>query len=119
MAVAKRQRQEKPVKIKKEGLQTGVRTLGKTDNSPGYPNFHRAGSEGRRQVYKRRKPRIGASLLSALFGPLALRSRGCIFLCLSIKWSYNTGLSVASNFCCGKTEPRKLHTPPTLYNRKF
>ena len=27
--------------------------------------------------------------------------------------SRNTGLSVASNFCCGKTEPRKLQTPLT------
>ena len=30
--------------------------------------------------------------------------------------SCNSGLSIASNFCCGKTEPRKLHTPLTLLN---
>ena len=34
-------------------------------------------------------------------------------VCLPIKLSYNTGLSVASNFCCGKTELRELQTPPT------
>ena len=27
-------------------------------------------------------------------------------------WGCNTDLSVASDFCCGETEPRKLHTPP-------
>ena len=31
------------------------------------------------------------------------------FAC-QIKLSCNTGPSVASNFCCGETEPRKLHT---------
>ena len=30
-----------------------------------------------------------------------------------IKLSYNTGPSVASNFCCSETEPGKLQTPPT------
>ena len=119
MAVAKRQRQEKPTKKKKkESLQPGVESSGNTKSSPGQPNLHRAGSSGRRQMYKRRKPRrIGASLLFSLLGPPALRCRGCIFLCLPVKWSCNSGLSVASNFCCGKTEPRRLHTPPTLYNR--
>ena len=27
--------------------------------------------------------------------------------------SCNTGLSITSKFCCGKTEPRKLHIPLT------
>ena len=32
-----------------------------------------------------------------------------------IKLSYNTGLSVTSNFCFSETGPRKLHTPQHLY----
>jgi len=30
------------------------------------------------------------------------------------KLSCNTGPPIASNFCCSKTEQRKLYTPPTL-----
>ena len=37
------------------------------------------------------------------------------FTC-QIKLSCNTDLSVTSNFCCSKTEPRKLHTPLTVTN---
>ena len=46
MAVAKRQRREKPAKIqqkKVQGQRTGVRTSGKTNNTPGWPNLHRTG----------------------------------------------------------------------------
>ena len=46
MAVAKRQRREKPAKIqqkKVQGPRTGVRTSGKTNNIPGWPNLHRTG----------------------------------------------------------------------------
>ena len=39
--------------------------------------------------------------------------QGYIFLYLPIKLSYNTGLSVTSDFCYGRTELRKLHTPLT------
>ena len=42
MAVAKRQGREKPTKIK-EDPRTGVRTSGKTNNTPGWPNLHRTG----------------------------------------------------------------------------
>jgi len=46
-----------------------VRTSSKTNAPPGYPNLHRTGSGGRREMYKRRKPkRIGASLLFLSFG---------------------------------------------------
>ena len=46
MAVAKRQRREKPAKIqqkKVQGQRTGVRTSGKTNNTPGCPSLHRTG----------------------------------------------------------------------------
>ena len=36
-----------------------------------------------------------------------------LVLYLPIKLSYNTCPSVTTNFCCSKTEPRKLHTHPT------
>ena len=44
----------------------------------------------------------------------ALIPPGCVFLCLPIKLSYNTGPSITSNFCCGERELRKLSTPPTI-----
>ena len=37
--------------------------------------------------------------------------RGVFSSACQIKLSYNTGPSVASNFCCSKTGPRKLQTP--------
>ena len=57
MAVAKRQRREKPAKIqqkKVQGPRTGVRTSGKTNNTPGWPNLHRTGP-GRDKHKKRRQ----------------------------------------------------------------
>ena len=51
MAVAKRQGREKPTKIK-EDPRTGVRTSGKTNNTPGWPNLHRTGP-GRDKHIKR------------------------------------------------------------------
>ena len=44
MAVAKRQGRGKARKNRtQEGLRTGVRTSGKTNNTPGWPNLHRTG----------------------------------------------------------------------------
>ena len=69
MAVAKRQGREKPAKIDQRKVRTGVRTSGKTNSLPGWANLQKAGSAGRRQMYKRRKPRrIEASLFSLFFG---------------------------------------------------
>ena len=63
------------------------------------------------------KTELWASLLSLLGWP-TLIPRGCIFFCLPIKLSGNTGPSVTSNFCCGETEPGKSHTLPTKGSRK-
>ena len=55
MAVAKRQGREKPGKIEQKkvrGPRTGVRTSGKTNNTPGWPNLHRTGP-GRDKHIKR------------------------------------------------------------------
>ena len=80
MAVAKRQEREKPPKIEKRkvkgSLRTGVRTSGRTNSTPGWPNLHRAGQgEGKKPI------KAGAKVLSlspphactlSLFLPLPL-----------------------------------------------
>ena len=44
MVVAKRQRREKPMKIEQKKVwKTRMRTSGKTNNTPGWPNLHRTG----------------------------------------------------------------------------
>ena len=43
MAVATRQGREKPAKMKQKKVQGGVRTSGKTNNTPGWPSLHRTG----------------------------------------------------------------------------
>ena len=78
MAVAKRQRREKPAKIEKiKGL----------------------------------RPLFFSSFGSAR--PHSLRVYYPLFFLT--KLSYNTDPSVASNFCCDKTEPKKLHIPKTIW----
>ena len=53
-----------------------------------------------------------ASLQVFWVGPPSHFKDAFSFAC-QIKLSYNTGPSVASNFCCSETEPGKLQTPPT------
>ena len=67
----------------------------------------------RRKKHKKRSQNWTRGFSSCLLGRPTLMLWGCIFLCLPIKLSYNTGPSATSNFCCGKTEPRELHAPPT------
>ena len=44
MVVATRQGRENPAKMKQKKVRgPGVRTSGKTNNTPGWPNLHRAG----------------------------------------------------------------------------
>ena len=43
MVVAKRQRREKPMKIEQKVWKTRMRTSGKTNNTPGWPNLHGTG----------------------------------------------------------------------------
>ena len=66
MAVAERPGREKPLKIeqrKVRGPRTRVRTSGKTNSTPGWPNLHRTGP-GREKHIKR-----GAKALFSLFLP--------------------------------------------------
>ena len=61
MAVATRQGREKPGKMKQKKVQ-GVRTSGKTNNTPGWPNLHRTGPERDKHIHRGAK----ASSLSLL-----------------------------------------------------
>ena len=49
MAVAKRQEREK---LAKEGPGTRVRTSGKTNNTPGWPNLHRTGPGREKHIHR-------------------------------------------------------------------
>ena len=105
MAVAKRQRREKPVK-----------TSGKTNSPPGQPSSHGAGSRGGEKHTKRgAKIELGVSLL---FTARPHSSR-MYFPLLANKLSYNTGPSITSNFCCGKTKLRKLQTTLRAGNNSY
>ena len=92
----------------KESPRTRVRNSGKTNSPPSQTNLHSAGSGGRRQMYKRRKPR---RIEAPLLGWPTLE--GVFSFTFYMKLSCNTNSSVASKFCRSKTEPRKLQTPPT------
>ena len=58
MVVAKRQRKEKAWESgTKENLRTGVRTLGEKNSPPWPAQFPQGRLRGKRQMYKKRKPR--------------------------------------------------------------
>ena len=65
--VAKRQRKGKDLENRtKENPWTGVRTSDETNTPPSWlAQLHRAGSAGRKQMNKWRKPRIEASPLGS------------------------------------------------------
>ena len=65
MAVATRQGREKPAKMKQKKVQGGVRTSGKTNNTPGWPSLHRTGP-GRDKHINRRAKASSLSLSHAL-----------------------------------------------------
>ena len=100
----------------KEGPRTRVKTSGKINSPPGQPNLHRAGQAqwgGDKCIKGGSLERLG-HLFSQSFGSARPHSSRVYYpLFFLIKLSYNTGPSVASNFCCSKTEARKLHTPRT------
>ena len=70
MAVAKKTRKGKASKNRtKEGPRTGVRTSGKTNNTPGWPNLHRTGPGGEKHIKRGAK----ALSLSCTLGCSSLR----------------------------------------------
>ena len=110
MAVAKRKRREKPRELEQKkvwgsewGPQVKQTTLLTSPICIGQ----------RKEKRQKEEPKLSQRLLFSLclLGQPALTPRGCILLCLPIKLSCNNGPSIASNFCCDETEPRKLHTP--------
>ena len=118
MAVAKRQRKEKPTKIERRKVwgpewgpqvkQTALLA------SPIY--IMQTQGEGDKYI-KGGSLEWSKPLFFACFGsgrPHSLRVFYPLFFL--IKLSCNTSSSMASNFCCSETEPRKLHTPPTIPN---
>ena len=57
-----------------------MRTSGKTNNTPGLPNLHRAGSGGGEKTYKKRSQSWSGGLSSRLLGQHTVIPQGCIFL---------------------------------------
>ena len=110
MAVAKKQGKEKPVKIvqrKVWGLQWGPQT--KQTALLASPIYIGQAQGKERKTYKKRSQNWArACLLFSLhlLGQPTLTHRGCIFLCLPIKLSCNTAVTLV--------HPRKLHRAVTL-----
>ena len=125
MAVAKRQRREKSMKIEQRDVwgpeweprvkQTALLA------SPIY--IGQAHGEEKKKSIKRGASGFFSLLFTSFRSAYPHDSR--MYFPLLAKWNWaispgcNTGLSIASNFCCGETELRKLHTPPTLLNGRF
>ena len=95
MAVAKRQRSEKPTKTEqREVPRIGMRTTGRTSRTPGQPDLHRAGpGGGEKNIRRGAKGQVSLCLSlscslslslsffsSHLLDRHALTPRGCIFL---------------------------------------
>ena len=114
MAVAKRQRKEKPAKMEQKKIQgPGVRTSVKQTALLASPIYIGQAQGKEEKTYKKRSQNW-ASLLFTSFG-LAHPSFEDVFsFACQVKLSCNTDLSVDSNFCCGETELKKLQTPPTV-----
>ena len=115
MVVAKRQESGKNHENRtKEGPRTRVRTSCKTTGLLASPIYiGQAQGEERKDIKRGAKiePRV-SSLCVFWVGLPSFLQDAFSFAC-QIKLSHNTGMSVVSNFCCSKTEPRKLDIPPT------
>ena len=115
MSVTTRQRREKPMKIEQrmvQGLKWGpqVKQTAFLASTIYIGQAHWGGDK----CIKGGSLEGLRPLFSSSFGsahPHSLRAYYPLFFLK--KLSCNTDLSVASNFCCGETEQRKSHTPPT------
>ena len=67
----------------KKGPRTGVRTSGRTNSTPGQPNYIRQAPGGREKHIKRGAKGSGLSLLFVSLDQHALAPRRCIFLLFS------------------------------------
>ena len=77
MAVATRQGREKPAKMKQKKVRgPGVRTSGKTNTTPGWPDLHTTGP-GRDKQIKREAKASSPSLSPARWGALLMSLDRC------------------------------------------
>ena len=100
---------------RKEGPRIRVRTTCKTTGLLASPIYiGQARGEEIKGIKRGAKiESLGLSSLCVFWDGLSSLLQGVFSFACQIKLSRNTGLSIASNFCCSETEPRKLHTPPT------
>ena len=129
MAVAKRQRREKPAKIEQRKVRRPEWEPQVKQTAPQASPVYIGQAPGEEKEQKKRGQNWTGGFSLHLLGRPAFMPRGCIFLCFLNKttktWNCNTGPSeeitrgcntgpsVASNVCCDKAELRKLQTPPT------
>ena len=66
MAVAKRLEGKAHENRTKEGPRTGVRTSGKTNNTPGWPNLHKTGPGTEKHIKRGAKALFSLSLSRAM-----------------------------------------------------
>ena len=119
MAVPKRQRREKPTKIeqrKVRGPEWGPQV--KQTALLASPLYIRQAQGTEKNHKKRSQIELGASLWVFWVGPPSRLKDVFSFAC-QINLSCNTGLTIASNFCCSETEPRKLQIPLTPFIKKI
>ena len=114
MAVAKRQRREKPTKIEQRKVwgQEWEPRVKQTALLASSIYVGQAQEEKKKHIKRGAKIEPLASLQVFWVGPPSHFKDAFSFAC-QIKLSCNTCLSGISNFCCGETEQRKLQTPPT------
>ena len=115
MAVAKRQRRERPAKIDQRmvrGPEWGPRVK---RTALWLAQFTQGRLRRRRKKHIDREAKIELSLSSLRIFCVGLPSslEDVFSFACQIKLSCSTGPPIASNFCCSKTEPRKLQTSLT------
>ena len=103
----------------KEGLMTRGRTLSGPNGLMASPIYigQAQGEEEKNMQKEESKLNWGFSSFWLFWFAHPYASRMYFPMLAKENWavtqSYNTGLSVPSNFCCSETEPMKLHTPLT------
>ena len=115
--MAKRRRSEKSEKIEQRKVQ-GPEWVsqGKQTALFASPIYIRQIQGGKKRNIKIEEPKysevgLGAAGGFSSFGSASLHASRMYFLLLASKLSYNAGLSLASHFCFGETEPRKSNFP--------
>ena len=119
MTVAKRQKEKNPQKWNKGRSKDWSEDVRWNKQPSWLAQFTWCRLRGRRKKMYKMRSQNWASVLSSLrffwvSSPSYLED--IFFFACQIKLSYNTGPSIASNFCCSETELKKLQTPLTGRN---